>query len=1208
MKKIIILILVLGFSGINSLYAQQQNSVEFSGNPFVITVKTNNSGVSGDTQFEIPTFSGEAYNYEIDWTYDGVTFNAESTGVTGDALHDYGVAGTYTIAIRGTFPRIYFNNNGQNSHLPLLYGDSDKLMTIEQWGDIQWSSMERAFYGCDNFNITNPDIDTPDLSNATSTAYAFAETDLNGDISAWDVSTITNMSSMFSFADDFNQDISQWDVFNVTSMKEMFAYADDFNQDISQWNVSNVTNMSSMFEGAYVFNQDIGNWDVGNVIDMVAMFAYISDFNQDLSNWDVSSVESMKYMFEGAINFDGDISNWNTAQVTNMSNMFNGATNFNQDISGWNVARVTDMEFMFNGAANFNQDISGWNVSNVENFYDMFQGSAFSQENYDNLLIGWSQLPSLYGGVGFGTDAGFCLGETAKQNIITNYNWTFTDGGMDCDDIFITQWETTAPNTTITIPFLGASNLIIDWGDGTIESGLGDNPSHNYINAGEYIVSVSGRTNTINFNNGGDRLNILELIQWGSNRWTTMDSAFAGCANLDVTATDTPNLSNTDALSEMFAGCTSLVGTSAFASWITSNVTVMSGTFEGATSFNQDIGSWDTGQVTDLSNMFNNATSFDQSLGAWDISNINEVGPFSGMRSMFENAGISTENYDNTLIGWATLDAGETQVPLNIVFDGGNSHYCLGETARNTLTDPSGLNWTITDGGLSCPTDIFVAPKVYLQGAAVNPNAGEETLMRDDFRVANTSEVMISPYGDAAAPDDLPAFFSYSGPGAFVDWVWVELRDKDDPSVVIAGQSGMLTRNGNIVDPMDISLAVPLNFYIPADAYYVVVKHRNHVGIMSSTAVSLSGTVTEVDLSSDPSMVEGGSSSVVLLANGSYGMYTGDYDANAQIQNTDAYVVVQLIGGSGYEDADMDLNTQIQNTDVNVLISPNIGRGEQFGRPSVPTEQLSTDVTLAFANAQITNDGVDDYYEADIVISGTTDFYVGSGQVYLDYATAAFGENISANGSIEYSQPDGSILGYSFGAFSPAYRDFIENDNITSRVSLSFQQNVGITGLETAPELQITSTPKVLFHIKIRYTDVSEDAGMCFYSDGIFQDQFFTACGGTATADCTTTPGVQITDDSYDCSEAGVDTLGMTSLEGNEIFLYPNPVGTSFRIKGLGTMSQIRIYDVSGRLIVEELRNDKSPIDMSAYDDGVYLVKITSGSATVIKRLIKKSE
>ena len=179
------------------------------------------------------------------------------------------------------------------------------------------------------------------------------------------------------------------------------------------------------------------------------------------------------------------------------------------------------------------------------------------------------------------------------------------------------------------------------------------------------------------------------------------------------------------------------------------------------------------------------------------------------------------------------------------------------------------------------------------------------------------------------------------------------------------------------------------------------------------------------------------------------------------------------------------------------------------------------EITLSFANAEVTNDGTDDHYEADIMISSTTDLYVGSGQLYLDYGTSAFGENVAANGNIEYSRPNGSILGHSFGLFSPAYKDFVMNDNTASRVSLSFQQNIALVGLETAPAiLQVTGTPKVLLHIKIKYIDSNEDPDICFYSEGVFQDQFYTACGGGGIADCTNAPGTQLLNDTYDCSGA----------------------------------------------------------------------------------------
>ena len=69
--------------------------------------------------------------------------------------------------------------------------------------------------------------------------------------------------------------------------------------NISGWDVSNVTNMSSMFYGCTYFNQNISSWDVSNVIGMSYMFAWCESFNQDLSNWNVSKVRFIGGAFTG---------------------------------------------------------------------------------------------------------------------------------------------------------------------------------------------------------------------------------------------------------------------------------------------------------------------------------------------------------------------------------------------------------------------------------------------------------------------------------------------------------------------------------------------------------------------------------------------------------------------------------------------------------------------------------------------------------------------------------------------------------------------------------------------------------------------------------------------------------------------------------------------------------------------------------------------
>jgi surface protein len=78
-----------------------------------------------------------------------------------------------------------------------------------------------------------------------------------GEIKIWDVSNITDMSSLFLTKRSFNANISAWNVSKVTRMDGMFNQASAFNQDISAWDVSKVTRMDDMFNRASAFNQDI---------------------------------------------------------------------------------------------------------------------------------------------------------------------------------------------------------------------------------------------------------------------------------------------------------------------------------------------------------------------------------------------------------------------------------------------------------------------------------------------------------------------------------------------------------------------------------------------------------------------------------------------------------------------------------------------------------------------------------------------------------------------------------------------------------------------------------------------------------------------------------------------------------------------------------------------------------------------------------------
>jgi surface protein len=111
------------------------------------------------------------------------------------------------------------------------------------------------------------------------------------------------------FANAFHHDLSAWNVSNVTDMSELFQ--DDYacNNDLSAWNVSNATQMGSVFAGALVFNGIIFRWeDVSPVTNMSWMFQYAKAFNQDLSTWTVSKMTNMEEMFQDASSFHQNLS------------------------------------------------------------------------------------------------------------------------------------------------------------------------------------------------------------------------------------------------------------------------------------------------------------------------------------------------------------------------------------------------------------------------------------------------------------------------------------------------------------------------------------------------------------------------------------------------------------------------------------------------------------------------------------------------------------------------------------------------------------------------------------------------------------------------------------------------------------------------------------------------------------------------------------
>ncbi|WP_121665913.1 BspA family leucine-rich repeat surface protein [Mesonia aquimarina] len=222
---------------------------------------------------------------------------------------------------------------------------------------------------------------------------------------------------------------------------------------------------------------------------------------------------------------------------------------------------------------------------------------------------------------------------------------------------FITTWGVSSfDGLDITIPTKGTGyNYTIDFGDGTVENNVTGDVSHTYNSSGIYTVSITGDFPRICFGNywfttSNMEDKIASVEQWGDIQWYSMSEAFYGCDNLNINATDIPDLSQVTDMSSMLREVNFI--NSSINNWDVSNVTNMSYLFAYADSFNQPLDNWDVSSVINMESMFWEAYSFNQSIDNWDVSNV------TNMVGMFSNAAAFNQDIENWDVSNVTNMAG----------------------------------------------------------------------------------------------------------------------------------------------------------------------------------------------------------------------------------------------------------------------------------------------------------------------------------------------------------------------------------------------------------------------------------------------------------------------------------------------------------------------------------------------------------------------
>ncbi len=269
----------------------------------------------------------------------------------------------------------------------------------------------------------------------------------------------------------------------------------------------------------------------------------------------------------------------------------------------------------------------------------------------------------------------------------------------------------TAGADTFQLPIYsgGIYNFLVDWGDGNkdhITAFDDTEANHSYGSASTFNVEITGILNGWRFNDSGDKTLIGTISEWGPFRPGNLNGWFYGCTNLDVTATDAPNLEGVTTMKSAFRA-TGIGSTGGWSSWDVSSIESLQATFRDSSSFNQDISNWDTSSVTSFAATFFACTSFSIDIDSWDVS------AGTSMNNMFQGSSYNIDIGSWILSAVTTMNSMfQDNTSFNQDIGSWNTGAVL--TMTNTFTGATAFNQDLSSWDIADVTDL----SLFLSGTA----------------------------------------------------------------------------------------------------------------------------------------------------------------------------------------------------------------------------------------------------------------------------------------------------------------------------------------------------------------------------------------------------------------------------------------------------------------------------------------------------------
>lgn len=191
-------------------------------------------------------------------------------------------------------------------------------------------------------------------------------------------------------------------------------------------------------------------------------------------------------------------------------------------------------------------------------------------------------------------------------------------------------------------------------------------------------------------------------------------------------------------------------------------------------------------------------------------------------------------------------------------------------------------------------------------------------IMRHDLQAYGNAGLLpvTTPYGGSEVCADIN---DYSKMGGIVDWIKLEIRDATNPSMLLESKSLLLKSTGAIVNLDGTSYPY---FKSQSQPVRVVIKHRNHLAIMSNPIQNFGIGVISYDFTTALSQAsnESGDPAQMVQRNGIWCLQLGDLNASQDFaidgsDGTDFKIQFKEGVFDAYDPADVNMDGVVDGLD-----------------------------------------------------------------------------------------------------------------------------------------------------------------------------------------------------------------------------------------------------------------------------------------------------